>query len=215
MRLTKLEPSQRVRGRWLAFLEDGSILRLGESQVVSFGLYAGMEVDGNLREELAAAARMGAVKEKALDWIALRSRSRKELIDKLTARPRDRDKEPLATREEAEAAAGWLEELGYLNDEAYATSLAEHYAAKGYGPAKVRDELYRRGVPREYWEEALEGLEDPAEDIDAFLRRKLKGDTEPKALKRAADALARRGYRWEDIKDGLRRYGTEIEEDGA
>ena len=165
MRLTKLEPSQRVRGRWLAFLEDGSILRLGESQVVSFGLYAGMEVDGNLREEL--------------------------------------------------AAAGWLEELGYLNDEAYAKSLAEHYAAKGYGPAKVRDELYRRGVPREYWEEALEGLEDPAEDIDAFLRRKLKGDTEPKALKRAADALARRGYRWEDIKDGLRRYGTEIEEDGA
>ena len=124
MRLTKLEPSQRVRGRWLAFLEDGSILRLGESQVVSFGLYAGMEVDGNLREELAAAARMGAVKEKALDWIALRSRSRKELIDKLTARPRDRDKEPLATREEAEAAAGWLEELGYLNDEAYAKSLA-------------------------------------------------------------------------------------------
>ena len=33
-------------------------------------------------------------------------------------------------------------------------------------------------------------------------------------LKRAADALARRGYRWEDIKDGLRRYGARVEEDG-
>lgn len=215
MRLTKLEPSRRVRGRWLAFLEDGSILRLGESQVVSFGLYAGMEVDGDLREELTAAARLGAVREKALDLIALRPRSRKELIDKLTARPRDRDKEPLATREEAEEAAAWLEELGYLDDGAYAKSLSEHYAAKGYGPAKIRDEFYRRGVPREHWEEALAGLEDPAEDIDAFLRRKLKGDADPKALKRAADALARRGYRWEDIKDGLRRYGTEIEEDEA
>lgn len=215
MRLTKLEPSRRVRGRWLAFLEDGSILRLGESQVVSFGLYAGMEVDGDLREELTAAARLGAVKEKALDLIALRPRSRKELIDKLTARPRDRDKEPLATREEAEEAAAWLEELGYVDDGAYAKSLSEHYAAKGYGPAKIRDEFYRRGVPREHWEEALAGLEDPAEDIDAFLRRKLKGDADPKALKRAADALARRGYRWEDIKDGLRRYGTEIEEDEA
>lgn len=215
MRLTKLEPSRRVRGRWLAFLEDGSILRLGESQVVSFGLYAGMEVDGDLREKLTAAARLGAVKEKALDLIALRPRSRKELIDKLTARPRDRDKEPLATREEAEEAAAWLEELGYVDDGAYAKSLSEHYAAKGYGPAKIRDEFYRRGVPREHWEEALAGLEDPAEDIDAFLRRKLKGDADPKALKRAADALARRGYRWEDIKDGLRRYGTEIEEDEA
>ena len=49
-------------------------------------------------------------------------------------------------------------------------------------------------MPREYWEEALEGLEDPAEDIDAFLRRKLKGDTEPKALKRAAGALARDNF---------------------
>lgn len=215
MRLTKLEPSRRVRGRWLAFLEDGSILRLGESQVVSFGLYAGMEVDGDLREELTAAARLAAVKEKALDLIALRPRSRKELIDKLTARPRDRDKEPLATREEAEEAAAWLEDLGYVDDGAYAKSLSEHYAAKGYGPAKIRDEFYRRGVPREHWEEALAGLEDPAEDIDAFLRRKLKGDADPKALKRAADALARRGYRWEDIKDGLRRYGTEIEEDEA
>ena len=215
MRLTKLEPSRRVRGRWLAFLEDGSILLLGESQVVSFGLYAGMEVDGDLREELTAAARLGAVKEKALDLIALRPRSRKELIDKLTARPRDRDKEPLATREEAEEAAAWLEGLGYVDDGAYAKSLSEHYAAKGYGPAKIRDEFYRRGVPREHWEEALAGLEDPAEDIDAFLRRKLKGDADPKALKRAADALARRGYRWEDIKDGLRRYGTEIEEDEA
>ena len=215
MRLTKLEPSRRVRGRWLAFLEDGSILRLGESQVVSFGLYAGMEVDGDLREELTAAARLGAVKEKALDLIALRPRSRKELMDKLTARPRDRDKEPLATREEAEETAAWLEDLGYVDDGAYAKSLSEHYAAKGYGPAKIRDEFYRRGVPREHWEEALAGLEDPAEDIDAFLRRKLKGDADPKALKRAADALARRGYRWEDIKDGLRRYGTEIEEDEA
>lgn len=213
MRLTKLEPSKRVQGRWLVFLENGDILRIGESQVVEFSLYAGMDVDEDLRESLTAAARMGAVKEKALDLIAARSRSRKELIDKLTARPRDRSKDPLATQEEAQEAADWLEDLGYLNDEAYAKALAEHYTAKGYGPAKIRDEFYRRGVPREYWEDALSELDDPAEGIDAFLRHKLKGDTDPKALKRAADALARRGYRWGDIKDGLRRYGTEVEEE--
>lgn len=215
MRLNKLAPSQRKQGRWLLFLEDGSLLRVGENQVAQFGLYTGMELDEALLAELTAAAHKGQVREKALDLLAARPLSRKELTDKLAARPRNRDKEPLATREEAEEAAAWLEELGYVDDGAYAKSLSEHYAAKGYGPAKIRDEFYRRGVPREYWEEALAGLEDPAEDIDAFLRRKLKGDADPKALKRAADALARRGYRWEDIKDGLRRYGTEIEEDEA
>ena len=214
MRLSKLEPSQRVRGRWLAVLDNGELLRLGEGEVVSFGLYAGMEVDAALREALTAAARLGRVKEKALDLLSARPRSRKELMDKLTARPRDRDREPLATEEEAQAAAAWLEELGYLDDRAYARSLAEHCSAKGYGPAKLRDELYRRGVPRDCWEEALAAAEDPAEGIDRFLRHKLKGEAgDPRALKRAADALARRGYRWPDIKDGLRRYGTEIEED--
>ena len=51
--------------------------------------------------------------------------------------------------------------------------------------------------------------------IDAFLRKKLRGAdlTDPKTWKRAADALARRGFRWEEIKEGLRRYGGAMEEE--
>ena len=85
--------------------------------------------------------------------------------------------------------------------------------AKGrlFIPAKLREELYRRGVPREHWDAALEGMDDPAEAIDAFLRKKLRGEelSDPRARKRASDALARRGFRWEDIAAGLRRYGAE------
>ena len=32
-------------------------------------------------------------------------------------------------------------------------------------------------------------------------------------LKKASDALARRGYSWSDIVEGLRRYGAEAESD--
>ena len=58
---------------------------------------------------------------------------------------------------------------------------------------------------------ALEAMETPDAAIDAFLAKKLRGadPSDPKALKRAADALARRGFRWEDIKDALRRHGAE------
>ena len=41
MVIQELKPSKRVPGRWLAVLEDGSILRLGEGEVVDFALYAG------------------------------------------------------------------------------------------------------------------------------------------------------------------------------
>ena len=63
-------------------------------------------------------------------------------------------------------------------------------------------------------EEALTQAEGNTEAIDAFLQRKLRGAelSDPKVRRRAADALARRGYRWEDISAGLRRYGAEPEE---
>ncbi len=213
MRLTKLQPSQRVKGCWLAVLENGDILRLGENEVVDFGLYAGMELDGAAQAALTAAVRRTRVRDRALDLISARPLSRRELMDKLTARPRDREKEPLATEEEAVWAADWLEELGYLDDAAYARTVVEHYARKGYGERKIQDELYRRGVPRDCWDQALEAGEGPETGIDAFLRNKLRGELpDGKTLKRVSDALARRGYRWEDIRDGLRRYGAEVEE---
>ena len=108
---------------------------------------------------------------------------------------------------------GRLERLGLLNDAEYARTVVRHYSAKGYGPYKIRDELYRRGVARELWEDALAETADPCAAIDAFLRQKLKGaPTDRRELKKASDALARRGYHWSDISEGLRRWGADIEE---
>ena len=132
MRITKLLPSQRIQGRWLCHLEDGTILRVTENEVGCFGRYSGMELTEELREQLEEAVRRGEVKEKALRLLSGRPMSRKELVDKLTARPRDKEKEPVP-EELAEEAADRLEELGYLNDAEYARTVARHYAAKGYG----------------------------------------------------------------------------------
>ncbi len=217
MRLVKLSPSQRVQGRWLLYLEDGALLRVGENEVVSFGLYAGMELSPERLEELRGAAALGALREKALNALSLRPLSRKELVRKLTARPRrsGEGEEPSPVDpERAEEVADWLEELGYLNDAEYAKNVVRHYAAKGYGERKLRDELYRRGVPRDDWEEALAETQDPAGEIDRLIRKKMQGQdpNDRRALKRTSDALARRGYRWNEISEGLRRYGAELEE---
>ena len=44
MVIQELKPSQRVQGRWLAMLEDGSILRVGQQEIADFALYAGREL---------------------------------------------------------------------------------------------------------------------------------------------------------------------------
>ena len=78
----------------------------------------------------------------------------------------------------------------------------------------LRDELYRRGIPREMWDDALEQAQDPTEAIDAFVAKKLAGkDLDRKQLQKVSAALARRGYSWSDINDALRRYGAETGED--
>ena len=204
MRISKIAPSRHKDGRWLIWLEDGSLLRVGEAEMLDFSLHAGLELDD------AAADRL---REKALALLTARPMSRRELIDRLTACPRDREKPPLADEVQAAETADWLERLGLLNDAEYARTVVRHYSAKGYGPYKIRDELYRRGVARELWEDALAETADPCAAIDAFLRQKLKGaPTDRRELKKASDALARRGYHWSDISEGLRRWGADIEE---
>ena len=214
MRIAKLEPSKHKKDRWLVWLDDGSLLRVSENEVVSFALYAGRELTDEDFDALSRSAGTSAVHSKALDLIAARPLSRKELIDKLTARPRDREKPPLADQEQANEAADWLAGMGYLDDGEYARTVARHYSAKGFGVRKIKDELFRRGVPREYWDEALACAEPPEDGVDAFLRGRFKGSVpDEKDLKRASDALARRGYRWDEIKAGLTRYGAEIDEE--
>ena len=67
MVIQELKPSKRVRGRWLAVLEDGSLLRVGEGEVIQFALCAGRELTEEEGERLQAAVRTGGLKEKALN----------------------------------------------------------------------------------------------------------------------------------------------------
>ena len=206
MRIEELKPSKRVQGRWLAVLEDGSILRVGEGEVIDFALYAGKELTQEEAEQLVSSARRTGLKEKTLGLLTRKPMSRKELERKLT--------EWEAGEEEIASLCARMEELGFLNDEAYAAQVVRYYSQKGCGEHKLRDELYRRGVPRDLWEDALDQAADPAEVIDAFVQKKLAGKTpDRKELKKVSDALARRGYGWEDISAALRRYGADGEED--
>lgn len=209
MRISKLSASKHKKGRILVQLDNGELLRIGEREVVAFSLYVGKELTAEEKTALEHAARESGLKDRALSLLTTRPMSRKELTDRLVERAD-------ATEEEAGVVADELERLGLLNDHAYAETLVRHYSAKDYGPYRLREELRRRGVPREYWDEVLADLDDPSEAIDALLRQKLHGRiTDRRELKRVSDALARRGYHWTDISAALRRYDVSLEEDEA
>lgn len=206
MRITELKQSERKKGRFLVRLEDGSLLRVTEEELLRFGLREGMELDGETLEVLRASARTSEAKAQAASIIGSRALSKRELRDRLVKKGNG--------QEDAQAAADWLEDIGAVDDAGYAAALVRHYGGKGYGPARVREELRRRGVDRELWDAALEEMPEAAEILDALIRKKCRGElSDPKEKKRVSDGLLRRGFAWSDVKAAMGRY-TEMTEDG-
>ena len=206
MRIERLEASKHKRGRVLVFLADGACLKITEQELLDFGLRAGDELDETTLARLKEAAGVSNVKATAADLIGKRAMSRASLEKKL--------KEKGASEAEARYAAEWLEASGAINDADYAALLVRHCADLGYGPARTREKLYEKGVPRELWDEALDQLPDNGEQIDRFLQSKLRGRMpDEKEKKRLTDALLRRGYSWGDVKAAWNRLGSETRED--
>lgn len=207
MRIVSLVPSPKVQGRWLLTFEDGTKLKLTDKEMVDFSLYQGLDVPDAALAQLQDAAAASHCRRRAVNILSARPLSRRELEKRLVEKGESPD--------HAAAACDDLERLGYLDDQQYAKTLAQYYVNRGYGPRKVRDELYRRGVPREYWDSAMDDLEPDTGAIDAFVASRLGRVECPdrKDLKRVSDALIRRGYSWSDISAALRRYTDDVEED--
>ncbi len=206
MRIEEVKRSERKKGRFLVKLADGDILRVTEEELLRFGLRAGMELDAEALEAVRTSARTSSAKAAAANMIGTRALSKRELTRRLVKKGNDES--------DAQAAAGWLEDIGAVDDAGYAAALVRHYGGKGYGPARVREELRRRGVGRELWDEALEEMPESAEILDGLIQKRCRGDlADPREKKRVSDALLRRGFAWSDVKAAMGRY-TEMIEDG-
>ena len=205
MKIARIEKSKHKRGRILLIPEDGDLLRVTEKELLAFDLYPGRELTPQEIEALLSSARRSETELLAAHISSSRMLSRRELSDRL----RRRGAEP----EEAAEIAGRMEELGAVDDAAYAGVVVRHYAAMGYGRGRVEQELYRRGIPKELWEAALGGLPDSREAIDRFLQSRCGGHAPDRAeRKRLSDALLRRGFSWEDIRPALNRLYEADEE---
>jgi regulatory protein len=144
------------------------------------------------------------VKARAFRIVEKREVSRKMLIDKLT--------EKGASPEDAQEVADRLCELRVIDDSRFAGMVVRHYAGKGYGLRRIQEELYRRGIDRELWDEALEELPEEDDSVYHQLCRRMRGEITPEAQKKAIAALQRRGFSWGEIRSALDRYLRENEE---
>ena len=142
--------------------------------------------------------------EKAVNLLSYRAHSRKELSDKL--------KHKTGCKEaELEEVLNRLEELGFLNDRTYASSVVRSCARKGYGAQRALSELARRGIPKELREEALSDMSETGDTLEQLIRGRLRNPANRDEVRKVSAAMVRRGYTWDEIRHAIERVGAEAE----
>ena len=137
-------------------------------------------------------------REKALYLLEHRSHSKRELTEKIAR--------TAASQEAPQAAADRLEEMGLLDDRAFAENYArELFVRKRFGPLRVRQELSRKGIDRELIDQVMAPYleEDAGEENMALVlaKRYPLWREDEKTRRRAVAALQRMGYSYGKIRE--------------
>lgn len=186
------------------YLDGEFVMNLDTRTLIENRFDVGKEIDDEDLHEIINLSNERRAKEKALWLISYRDHSKKELTDKIKR---------TCDEESAEKAVERMEELGLVNDEAYAQRYARKLLySKHMSKNAAVFELSRKGIDKELAQEILENTEvDERDQIRQVIDKKYRNLNDEKIKRRAVAALQRLGYRWDDIRSVLEEYSEEDE----
>lgn len=170
-------------------------MRLYRQTVENFALYSGMELSQAQYQELVKNAQEISARMRAVRIVSASGVSKKELENRLIQKGENPG--------QAKQAVQWLEELHLVDDAKLAEQVVNSCISKGYGLARVKQILYEKRVPKEYWDAALADYPEQIEKIIAFLKMRINDPSDQREVKRAVDALLRRGHSYRIIRKAL------------
>ena len=195
MFITEVRPR---RGRQVLLVLDGEPAVTVDSRTFDESPYrAGGVIDDDQLRELLDRSEKNRAREKALYLLSMRDHSRGELERKLRRTAGEQTAAEMAAR---------MEEIGLVNDEAYAARLAEELAARRFYPRRrILQELQEKGVSRVQAEAAAEAVDgEDWERAAQLLRRKYAHRLRtPDDRRRTMAALGRYGFGGDAVRRAL------------
>ena len=204
MRIDSLKTTPDRAGRYAVHFSDGTVMHLYRQTVEDFGLYTGKELSDEEMETLRESAGQMSAKMRAVRIVSASSVTKRDLEQRLVHKGEDPD--------QAKEAVQWMSELNLLDDSRVAEQVVQRCISRGYGLQRAKQALYEKKVPKQYWEDALADYPDQLEKIVDFLRDRLGEEYDERELKRAIDALMRRGHSYAVIRKALNRLQLDQEE---
>ena len=196
--MVKVSDIQKIRGRILVRLDDGSEYMILKSMLRDRPLEVNQALDPAEFSHWVASRQYQSALEKSIALLAVRARSGGEIRQSL--RRIGYAPETVARVMEK------LEQERLLDDQDFADAWTRSRASRHYGPRRIAMELRQKGISEEDAAAALEAI--PEEDLrenalslarKALLRAK-PGEDPRRTRQRITESLIRRGYSFEDAR---------------
>lgn len=183
---------------------DGSTMRLYPQTLQDFSIYEGRELSDEEIKALRDNAGAMSAKMRAVRIVAASSVSKRDLEQRLVQKGED--------LKHAQAAVSWMSEMDLVDDRKTAEQVVQRCISRGYGPARAKQALYEKKIPKQYWEEVLADYPDQSREIETFLRGRLTAQSDRSEIRKAVDALIRRGHGYYEIRHVLDEMSLEIDD---
>ena len=149
--------------------------------------------------------------DRAIRILAMRDHSEQELRRKLAAPVMSKNgPEALdVTPEELEQVVAWCIENRYLDDNRFVGQFIASRSRKGYGPARIRQELSQKGIARQAVEQAMRECDIDWVSLARAQAQRKYGEPLPSAFAQKVKIqrfLLYRGYLMEDIQEIWRNF---------
>ena len=198
--VTQISEHPRKPGRYIVEVDGREFAVVNLDAITETKTKIGVVIDDARAAQLREAGEVVATYDRALNLLALRARSSRELSRRL--------KEKGASAECIEQVITKLRDAGLVDDADFARQVARSKVSGGASKRRVQQELFKRGVERDVADEAVsEVLADENVDMVAVAERVARkrlpslASADPQSRRRRLYAfLARRGHDSETIR---------------
>jgi regulatory protein len=209
--ITQITEHPRKPGRYVIDVDGREFAVVTADALAATKAHIGVVVDDRLAAHLHEATELTSAYDRALNLLAFRARSARELQRRLVQKG--------VTRERAERVIAKLRDVGLIDDADFARQLTRSKLSAGASRRRVHQELFKRGVSRDVADEVVdevaedEGLSDDA-SIERVARKKWRLLMELDSVtrrRRLYGFLARRGF----DSDTVSRIVRQLESEGS
>jgi len=207
MKITSVEPQKKNPHRFNIFLDGLFAFGADEDLVVNRRLVLGKEISSEDLEKILFEVEVGKLMERMYRLFNVRQRSEKEVKDylkNLAFKRKIKDQEEIS-EVTIQSLIDQLKRKGLIDDEQFARAWVEARSKK-YGPNRIKQELFQKGINREIIEKVISDKRDEIsgnEIAEKLLEKKMRIWKKLPALqfrKKDTEYLMRRGFEYETIK---------------